>query len=54
MTILRLDKQDSKFGFDFNNGQADHAFQEVYEDDYIQLLGLHCHIGSQIFETDWF
>nr|WP_144511395.1 diaminopimelate decarboxylase [Bacillus sp. FJAT-22090] len=44
-------QQDSKFGFDLMNGQADLAFAQVYEDDYIQLLGLHCHIGSQIFET---
>lgn len=44
-------QQDSKFGFDLLNGQADRAFQEVYQDEYIQLLGLHCHIGSQIFET---
>ena len=44
-------QQDSKFGFDLMNGQADLAFKEVFEDDYIQLLGLHCHIGSQIFET---
>lgn len=44
-------QQDSKFGFDLLNGQADKAFQEVYQHDYIQLLGLHCHIGSQIFET---
>ncbi|TQR08040.1 diaminopimelate decarboxylase [Psychrobacillus soli] len=44
-------QQDSKFGFDLMNGQADLAFSQVYEDDYIQLLGLHCHIGSQIFET---
>lgn len=44
-------QQDSKFGFDLMNGQADLAFSQVFEDDYIQLLGLHCHIGSQIFET---
>lgn len=44
-------QQDSKFGFDLMNGQTDLAFKEVFEDDYIQLLGLHCHIGSQIFET---
>lgn len=44
-------QQDSKFGFDLLNGQADRAFQEVYQDEHIQLLGLHCHIGSQIFET---
>lgn len=44
-------QQDSKFGFDLLNGQADQAFLDVYQDEYIQLLGLHCHIGSQIFET---
>jgi diaminopimelate decarboxylase len=42
---------DSKFGFDLNNGQADQAFQLVKDDIYIQLLGMHCHIGSQIFDT---
>ncbi|TQR21066.1 diaminopimelate decarboxylase [Psychrobacillus vulpis] len=44
-------QQDSKFGFDLLNGQADRAFHEVFRDEHIQLLGLHCHIGSQIFET---
>ena len=44
-------QQDSKFGFDLLNGQADRAFQDVYKDKRIHLLGLHCHIGSQIFET---
>jgi diaminopimelate decarboxylase len=42
---------DSKFGFDLNNGQADKAFQAVKDDQYISLLGMHCHIGSQIFDT---
>lgn len=42
---------DSKFGFDLNNGQADQAFQLVKDDIYIQLLGMHCHIGSQIFDS---
>lgn len=42
---------DSKFGFDLNNGQADQAFQLVKDDLYIQLLGMHCHIGSQIFDS---
>ena len=47
-------QQDSKFGFDLSNGQADQAFLDVHKDEYIQLLGLHCHIGSQIFETTGF
>lgn len=53
-TYITTGQQDSKFGFDLLNGQADEAFQLVYNDSYIQLLGLHCHIGSQIFETQGF
>lgn len=47
-------QEDSKFGFDLKNGQADKAFNELNEHSYIAVLGLHCHIGSQIFETDAF
>lgn len=46
--------EDSKFGFDIGNGQADEAFKLLLEKDRIHLKGLHCHIGSQIFETDGF
>lgn len=42
---------DSKFGFDLNNGQADKAFHAVRDEKFIRLLGMHCHIGSQIFDT---
>ena len=44
-------QQDSKFGFDLDNGQADQAFRETYEHGLLNVLGLHCHIGSQIFDT---
>lgn len=47
-------QEDSKFGFDLQNGQADKAIQIAMEDQYIDVLGLHCHIGSQIFETTGF
>jgi diaminopimelate decarboxylase len=46
--------QDSKFGFDLHNGQADQAFQLIRENDYLNFKGLHCHIGSQIFDTERF
>ncbi|WP_440895777.1 diaminopimelate decarboxylase [Amphibacillus sp. Q70] len=46
--------EDSKFGFDIGSGQADEAFKLLLEKDRIHLKGLHCHIGSQIFETDGF
>ncbi|WP_203246424.1 diaminopimelate decarboxylase [Sporosarcina beigongshangi] len=47
-------QEDSKFGFDLKNGQTDEAFLQLHDHPYIQLLGMHCHIGSQIFETDAF
>ncbi|CQR46738.1 Diaminopimelate decarboxylase [Paraliobacillus sp. PM-2] len=46
--------EDSKFGFDLANGQAEAAFKELQYHDHIHVKGLHCHIGSQIFETDGF
>ncbi|KSU89553.1 diaminopimelate decarboxylase [Priestia flexa] len=47
-------QEDSKFGFDLQNGQADEAIKAVMETSGINLLGIHCHIGSQIFETTGF
>ncbi|MGA9226634.1 MAG: diaminopimelate decarboxylase [Mesobacillus sp.] len=47
-------QEDSKFGFDLQNGQADEAMQIALKDKNIEVLGLHCHIGSQIFETTGF
>ena len=44
-------QEDSKFGFDLKNGQADDAFLKLFNHPYITVLGMHCHIGSQIFET---
>lgn len=45
---------DSKFGFDLRSGQAGKALEEISKMPYINLLGLHSHIGSQIFETEGF
>ncbi|MFK2824262.1 diaminopimelate decarboxylase [Bacillus sp. B190/17] len=47
-------QEDSKFGFDLNNGQAEEALKKALEMKRVKLLGLHCHIGSQIFETTGF
>lgn len=52
--FITTGQADSKFGFDLNNGQADEAFLKVKDHEYLNVLGLHCHIGSQIFETDGF
>lgn len=44
--------EDSKFGFSLQNGQAEEAFIRLHQLEQIHVKGLHCHIGSQIFETD--
>lgn len=47
-------QEDSKFGFDLQSGQAKRAIIECQNSEFINLLGIHCHIGSQIFETTGF
>lgn len=47
-------QEDSKFGFDLVTGQAEEAIQKIRDENSLELLGLHCHIGSQIFETTGF
>ncbi|MTH52242.1 diaminopimelate decarboxylase [Bacillus mangrovi] len=43
-------QEDSKFGFDLQNGQIERAIEMVLGDKGFHLLGVHCHIGSQIFD----
>jgi diaminopimelate decarboxylase len=47
-------QEDSKFGFGLLNGQIERAIEAILKSKGIRLLGIHCHIGSQIFETTGF
>ncbi|WP_169081862.1 diaminopimelate decarboxylase [Paenibacillus sp. PL91] len=47
-------QQDSKFGFDLGNGAAKQAIQEALALTNLVILGVHSHIGSQIFEVEGF
>lgn len=47
-------QEDSKFGFDLTNGQVDQAIKQALASPHMNLLGVHSHIGSQIFETKGF
>ncbi|SEP70057.1 diaminopimelate decarboxylase [Piscibacillus halophilus] len=47
-------QEDSKFGFDLSSGQADQALETLLNRERFEVLGVHCHIGSQIFETHGF
>jgi diaminopimelate decarboxylase len=41
---------DSKFGFSIENGQARAAIEQALAHPRVELVGLHSHIGSQIFD----
>ena len=43
---------DSKFGFGLADGLAERAIERVLGSDLLDLVGLHAHIGSQIFELE--
>ncbi|MFC7371186.1 diaminopimelate decarboxylase [Fictibacillus iocasae] len=47
-------QEDSKFGLDVQNGQAARALKKALNSEVLEVLGIHCHIGSQIFETAGF
>lgn len=47
-------QDDSKFGFGVSAGQALQGIKLALEKPYYHLLGVHSHIGSQIFETTGF
>jgi diaminopimelate decarboxylase len=43
---------DSKFGFGLADRLAERAVERVRESSHLELVGLHAHIGSQIFELE--
>ncbi|MAO82102.1 MAG: diaminopimelate decarboxylase, partial [Nocardioides sp.] len=46
--------EDQKFGFSITSGDALEAVRRVHSAPGLRLLGLHSHIGSQIFVTSGF
>ncbi|MCX6515665.1 MAG: diaminopimelate decarboxylase [Actinobacteria bacterium] len=47
-------QDDSKFGFNLNNGDAIKAITRAQSSAAIDLIGIHCHIGSNVFAVDNF
>jgi diaminopimelate decarboxylase len=43
---------DSKFGFTVSTGDALDAINKVIDASHLEFRGIHCHIGSQIFELE--
>ena len=46
--------EDQKFGFSITSGDAFAAVQQIQAAEGLELLGLHSHIGSQIFDSSGF
>jgi diaminopimelate decarboxylase len=46
--------EDQKFGLSLANGAAMAAVRRVFATDHLRLVGLHSHIGSQIFDVGGF
>lgn len=43
---------DTKFGFPIATGDAERAVRMALDEPGLELVGLHCHIGSQIYEPE--
>ncbi len=52
--FISTGQQDSKFGFDLYSGQVEEAVVAVKKHPRMRLMGLHAHIGSQIFDAEGF
>ena len=48
--FIQTTRVDSKFGFSIADGTAIKAIREVLNSENVEFVGIHCHIGSQIFE----
>lgn len=47
-------KVDSKFGFPIVTGQAEEVISKALNCKNVSLIGLHCHVGSQVFDSTVF
>jgi len=49
--FIRTGQIDSKFGFALETGEAMQAARAAVQAKNLELVGVHCHIGSQIFDA---
>ncbi len=51
---VQTGQDDSKFGFNLRNGDAERAIQRAANSASVELVGIHCHIGSNVFAAENF
>ena len=49
--FIATGQDDSKFGFNLANGDALRAVDRARRSDSVELVGVHCHIGSNVFDA---
>ena len=52
--FIATGQDDSKFGFNLGNGDALRAVDRARRSTSVELVGVHCHIGSNVFEASSF
>ena len=52
--FIATGQDDSKFGFNLGNGDAMRAVERAGASTSVNLVGLHCHIGSNVFAASSF
>jgi len=52
--FIATGQDDSKFGFNLGNGDAHRAIERMRRSSSVVLDGVHCHIGSNVFEASNF
>jgi diaminopimelate decarboxylase len=52
--FIRTGQDDSKFGFTLSTGAAAMAVGRLRDSPAVELVGVHFHIGSQVFVADFF
>jgi len=53
-SFVQTGQLDSKFGFGVPSGDAARAVARAQDSPAVELVGLHMHIGSQVFVADFF
>lgn len=51
---IQTAKHSSKFGISILDNRIEEIIKKIIEDENLEFLGFHCHIGSQIFEINAF
>lgn len=52
--FISTGQDDSKFGFNLKNGDAHRAANRAASSPSVDLVGIHCHIGSNVFAAENF